>query len=111
MINECQALAVWSQAQITDPAGGFIQYLTDGIFNAALAFYDMHNRQCFAIGTPVGCLDVVKYIAGSVSSDRKLSQCTDVAKAVFADAKTAQHRHLARRGNRQDFCLGKSKIT
>ena len=108
MIDECQAITLGREAQVADPAGGFIQYLADRVLYTTLAAADVDNGQRVAIRDPVGLFDVVQQVAGSICADGKLSHRADTREAIVADAKATQHRHLPVGRNRQDLGCRKS---
>ena len=72
MVNEGKAVTSGGETKIADPAGGLIQNLANRIFDAVLASDFVHDRQRATIRIPVGVLNIVQQIAGSIGADGKL---------------------------------------
>ena len=110
VINECQAISLGREAQMADPAGGFIQYFANRILDSALAVHHVDYGEGVSIGRPIRSFNIVQQVARSVRADGNLSQRSAMGEMIGTDVKAAQHCHLSRCRNGQYFGLRQAEI-
>ncbi len=73
MIHEGDRVGLRRESEITDPAGTLVENLADRVFETALAFDVMNNRQ-FASRVPIGPANVRENFARRSPGDRTARQ-------------------------------------
>ena len=76
VVRERHALAVRRNLGMADPVNAVQQNLADGIFQPPVAVLrnEAHHRHAFAVGRPVGVLDIVQHFARRSSAQGNLGQ-------------------------------------
>src|SRR6266567_2878939 len=110
MVNECEAIPLGRDAQMADPAGGFIQYFANGILDSALAAHDVNHGECFSTGCPIRSLNIVQQVSRSIRADGNLSQRSAMREMISTDDEAPQHRQLSRSRDRQHLRFWEGKV-
>ena len=102
MIQESDHVALGRNAQVTNPAGCFIENFADGKLQTIASSGVANNRERLSIRTPVRCLYVFKNFTRCAASERHSRQ-SSTRHEVSQKHAVQQHRHFALRRDAQDF--------
>ncbi len=93
MIDEGDHVSLGREARMPDPSAGFVERLSNRIFEAVTSAYIAHHDQAVAVRCPVGPLHLLQHFSRSASHQRSPRQRAHVDPRADGLA-VEQHGHL-----------------